>query len=280
VAVVEGFGFWSGRDIRVEFHPAGVNTGLVFIRDDLSAPEKISATIEHRIETPRRTTLTHGSVRVEMVEHIMAALCGLGVTNCEIHANESEMPGCDGSSTAFVEALDAAGVITQDALQSRLVIRETIRVGDSDHWIEARPASDGKTSLRYRLDYTELAPAIGRQTAEFVITPEVFRAEIARCRTFMLEQEAKWLLSQGLGTRVRPTDVLIFDQEGPKENTLRFKDECVRHKILDMVGDFALAGCHLVGRIIAHRSGHRLNAELIKVLLKEGQVEHFHQKSA
>ena len=96
----------------------------------------------------------------------------------------------------------------------------------------------------------------------------------------MLEQEAKWLLSQGLGTRVRPTDVLIFDQEGPKENTLRFKDECVRHKILDMVGDFALAGCHLVGRIIAHRSGHRLNAELIKVLLKEGQVEHFHQKTA
>ena len=276
VAVVEGFGYWGGKDVRVEFHPAEVNTGLVFIRDDLPTPAKIPATVEYRIETPRRTSLVCDGTMVEMIEHVMAALYGLGICNCEVHVNQSEMPGCDGSSATFVNALDAVGIVAQNISKSRLVIHDTTRVGDKDHWIEARPSKDGKTSLRYRLDYTNISPAIGRQTAEFVITPDIFRQEIARCRTFMLEPEAQWLLSQGLGTRVQLTDVLVFDQQGLKENTLRFEDECARHKILDMVGDFALAGCDIVGHIIAHRTGHRLNAELIKALLKEGQLEEFH----
>jgi len=277
MAVVEGFGYWGGKDVKVEFHPAEVNTGLVFVRDDLPAPVKIPATIQYRIETPRRTTLTCDGTTVEMIEHIMSSLSGLGITNCEIRVNQSEMPGCDGSSAAFVDALDAVGIVSQDISQPRLVIQDTTRVGDSDHWIEARPSKDGETSFRYRLDYTEVSSAIGRQTAEFSVTPDVFRHELARCRTFMLEQEANWLLAQGLGTRVQLTDVLVFDQHGPKENTLRFDDECVRHKILDMVGDFALAGCNIVGHFIAHRSGHRLNAELIKALLNEGQIEEFHR---
>ena len=96
----------------------------------------------------------------------------------------------------------------------------------------------------------------------------------------MLQQEAEWLLAQGLGTRVKPTDVLVFDDEGPKENTLLFHDECARHKVLDMVGDFALAGCFLVGKVVAHRSGHRLNAELIQALLKEEQIEVLCRKTA
>jgi UDP-3-O-acyl-N-acetylglucosamine deacetylase len=96
----------------------------------------------------------------------------------------------------------------------------------------------------------------------------------------MLEDEAKWLLSQGLGQRVQPSDVLVFDQDGPLENEVRFEDECVRHKILDLVGDLALAGAMPVGKIIAHRSGHRLNAELVKVLLNEGKLVASRRKSA
>lgn len=273
VVAVEGFGYWSGKDVRVEFHPAEKDSGYVFVREDLENPVRIPATVDCRIETPRRTTLVTGGTQVEMVEHVLAALSGLGITNCEIRVNQSEMPGCDGSSRVFVEAIDKVGVRVQDALEPRLIVREPIRVGDDDHWIEARPALDGVTSFRYRLDYTQSSIAIGRQTVEFPISPEVFRSEIACCRTFMLEQEAAWLLEQGLGTRVKPTDVLVFDEEGPKENTLLFHDECARHKVLDMVGDFALAGCYVVGKVIAHRSGHRLNADFIRALLKEEQIE-------
>ncbi len=279
-AVVEGFGYWSGKDVRVEFHPAEKHSGFVFIREDLEIPVRIPATVDCRIETPRRTTLVSGGSQVEMVEHVLAALSGLGITNCEIRVNQSEMPGCDGSSRAFVEAIDKVGIRIQDASEPRLVVREPIRIGDADHWIEARPALDGITSFRYRLDYTELSIAIGRQTVEFPMTPDIFRSEIACCRTFMLEQEAEWLLAQGLGTRVKPTDILVFDQQGPKENTLIFQDECARHKVLDMVGDFALAGCYVVGKVVAHRSGHRLNADFIRALLKEEQIEFPCRKTA
>ena len=280
VAVVEGFGYWSGKDVRVEFHPAEIDAGFIFVRDDLDIPVRIPATVGHRIETPRRTTLVHGGSQVEMVEHVLAALSGLGITNCEIRVNQSEMPGCDGSAQAFVEVIDRVGIKVQDELQPRLVVHEPIRVGDDEHWIEARPSSDGSTSFRYRLDYTKSSAAIGRQTVEFLITPNIFRSELARCRTFMLEQEAQWLLAQGLGTRVSPRDVLVFDDEGPKQNSLLFKDECARHKVLDMIGDFALAGCQFVGKIVAHRTGHRLNAEFVRALLKEEQIEGRYRKAS
>ncbi len=273
VAAVEGFGYWSGKDVRVEFHPAEPHSGYVFVREDLESPVRIPAKVDCRIETPRRTTLVSGGTQVEMVEHVLAALSGLGITNCEIRVNQSEMPGCDGSSRVFVESLDKVGICVQDALEPQLVVREPIRVGDGDHWIEARPAPDGITSFRYRLDYTESSIAIGRQTVEFPMNSDIFRKEIACCRTFMLEQEAEWLLAQGLGTRVKPTDVLVFDEQGPKENALIFQDECARHKVLDMVGDFALAGCCVVGKFVGHRSGHRLNADCIRALLKEEQIE-------
>ena len=104
-----------------------------------------------------------------------------------------------------------------------------------------------------------------------VITPESFRHELAPARTFMLKEEAEWLQSQGFGKRAQWTDLLIFDAEGPIGNELRYPDECARHKILDLVGDFGLAGCDIVGHVIAHRSGHRLNAEMVRVLLAEGE---------
>jgi len=270
-AVVEGFGYWSGKDIRVEFRPAEPDTGIVFVRTDLDQPVRIPASVACRIETPLRTTLSAGGTTVEMVEHLLAALSGLGIDNCEVHVNECEMPGCDGSSLAFVTALQEAGTIDQHVDREQLVVQEVTRVGDENNWIEARPAKRGEFSLRYRLDYPN-APAIGRQTLEIDITPELFCRELAPSRTFMLQAEAQWLLAQGKGTRVSTSDVLIFDEEGPVDNELRFEDECARHKMLDFVGDLSMTGCHIVGRFIAHCSGHRLNAELARVLLQESQV--------
>lgn len=272
IAVVEGFGFWSGKDVRLQFRPAPENTGIVFVRSDLPTRVRIPATVGFRVETPRRTTLSAGGVTVEMVEHIMAALAGLEIDNCEVWTDQSEMPGCDGSSVRFVEALDSVGIAQLDAVRQLLVINEVTRLGDEEYWIEARPSKTGRTTMRYRLDYSQSSTAIGRQTLELPINPQVFRQQVATSRTFMLEEEAKWLLAQGLGKRVAHQDVLVFNDEGPIDNETRFDDECVRHKILDLIGDLSLAGCDLVGDFVAHRSGHRLNAELVKVLLQEGQI--------
>jgi UDP-3-O-acyl N-acetylglucosamine deacetylase len=268
-AIVEGFGYWSGKDVRVEFRPAPENTGIVFVRSDLPTPQRIAASVMHCVETPRRTCLQTGSAKVEMVEHILAALAGLNIDNCEIGVTAPEMPGCDGSSRPFVDALLLAGIAEQQAPRRTLIVRDVMRLGGPESWIEARPSTSHCMSIKFHLDYGPSTP-IGRQSITLPITPDSFRRELAPSRTFMLKTEADWLLAQGMGTRATTKDLLIFGPKGPIDNELRYRDECVRHKALDLVGDLALAGCDLVGHFVAHRSGHRLNAELVRQLLASG----------
>ncbi len=270
-AAVEGFGYWDGKDVRVEFRPAEPHSGVVFVRRDLEGCPRIPANISCRVEQPRRISLRKGEAGVEMIEHVMAALAGLQIDNCEVWVDGHEMPGCDGSSRPFVEAIDAVGTVEQPAQRARRIVRRVIRLGSADSWIEARPPRASETLLRYQLDYGPDSP-IGRQTLEVAPTPDAFRAQLAPCRTFLLKAEADWLLAQGLGHRVGCHDLLIFGDDGPIDNPLRFPDECVRHKLLDMLGDLALAGCDLVGRFCAYRSGHRLNAEMVRAVLRETEV--------
>ncbi len=278
-AVVDGFGYWSGKDVHVEFRPAPEDTGVVFVREDQPKQVKIRAVVANRVETPRRTTLRSGGASVEMVEHIMAALGGLRVDNCEVAVNAAEMPGCDGSSLPFVEAIMAAGFVEQKAVRPTLFVREVTRLGNDESWIEARPGAAAGLSVKFHLDYGS-STAIGRQTLTLPVTPDSFRRELAPARTFMLKSEADWLLAQGLGARATLKDLLVFDAEGPIDNELRFRDECVRHKTLDLIGDLALAGCDLVGHFVAFRSGHRLNAEMVRVLLTEGDMVGGYRRSA
>jgi UDP-3-O-[3-hydroxymyristoyl] N-acetylglucosamine deacetylase len=279
VASVEGYGYWTGRDVKVEFRPGAPDTGVVFVRRDLSPAVHLPATIEHRVGVPRRTVLRRGGANVEMIEHIVAALAGLQIDNCEVWVDQPEMPGLDGSSQGFVEALDGAGVVVQNAPRTQLIVREITRLGDDDSWIEVRPAQAEAMTVRYRVDYGADS-SIGRQTLQLSITPETFRRDLAAARTFMLKEEADWLQAQGFGKRAKLTDLLVFDADGPIENQLRYRDECARHKILDLIGDFGLAGCDIIGQVIAHRSGHRLNAEMVRVLLSEGEKVMGRRKSA
>ncbi len=279
IARIAGFGYWSGRDIQVEFRPAAANTGVIFVRNDLPSPVQIAARLENRIETPRRTTLASGGATVEMVEHILAALSGLQIDNCEVHVDRPEMPGCDGSSQPFVEVLSEAGIVSQDAARAQLIVTEVTRVGDGESWVEARPHRKPSLAVKYRLDYGNESP-IGRQTIQLDLNPQAFRQELASARTFILKSEADWLRSRGLGSRVTCRDLLVFDDHGPVDNPLRFEDECVRHKTLDLVGDLSMAGCDLVGQFVAHRSGHRLNADLVRVLLTEGERIEERRRSA
>lgn len=263
-ATVSGFGYWSGADVRLEFRPAAANTGIIFVREDLPGTPRIPARVDLRDDKPRRTNLTLGSNSVEMVEHVMAALAGLQIDNCEVWTTASEMPGCDGSSLPFAQALQAAGRKLLSAPQPRFVVSEVVRVGDNDCWLEARPSNQGMT-VEYHLDYGPDS-ALTAQSACQLVNRGTFLDTLAPARTFILQHEADHLRSLGLGLRVTNQDLLVFGPDGPVENHLRFADECSRHKALDMVGDLALGGVELVGHFIAHRSGHRLNADLASCL--------------
>jgi UDP-3-O-[3-hydroxymyristoyl] N-acetylglucosamine deacetylase len=256
---VTGFGYFSGRDIRVEFW------------HDIGAAARVPANAALRINVPRRTTLELNGVRVEMVEHVLAALAGMRIDNCEVWVDAAEMPGCDGSAKDFVAAFDAAGAVEQRAPVRQIAVGQSIRVGDENNWIEAQPYRSAGLSISFDLDFGDQS-SIGHQLFALDITPDSFRRELAPCRTFIPEDAAQGILSQGVGKRVTVSDLLIFGPNGPIGNSLRFPDECVRHKMLDVVGDLALTGCEIVGHIVAHRSGHALHAELAKRLLTQAQI--------
>ena len=276
-AEVAGFGYWSGRDVRVEFRPAAANAGYSFVRCDLPQELRIPVDAALRENVPRRTVLKQGNVSVEMIEHVLAALAGLEIDNCEIWVNAPEMPGCDGSSKDFVAAIRRAGVVAQEELIQPLVVERKVRVGDERTWVEAQPSERAALSIEYNLDYGPNS-TIGKQSFSFELDAESFYEEISACRTFLLKSEADWLASQGLGSRVKATDLLVFPDDepnaGPIDNELLFADECVRHKVLDVVGDLALAGCPIHGHIVAHCSGHALNAELVMQLLKASTTQY------
>ena len=264
---VTGFGFWSGADVTLEFRPAPAETGLVFLRSESGQEVSIPVDVQYRQEVPRRTNLRANGGHVDMVEHVVAALAGLQIDNCFIWASTSEMPGVDGSSKPFVDALLRAGIVTQESMRPALAIESTIRVVDNDTWIEVRPPKTaGTMSLSYQLDYGNDGP-ISPQSFALDVCPTSFQKELATARTFVLQSEADQMQTRGLGLRVTTADLLVFDEHGPVNNTLRFEDECVRHKTLDMIGDLALAGADLHGDFEAYRTGHRLNAELVRQIL-------------
>jgi UDP-3-O-acyl N-acetylglucosamine deacetylase len=221
---------------------------------------RIPASIDRRIEATARTNLAAAGVRLEMVEHALSALAGLGVDCCTVQVDAEELPGLDGSSLGFVKALDEAGVESLGAPVEPLVVTEPVRVGDETSWIEASPPRFAGLSVEYVLDY---GPGpIGRQTLALRVTPESYRAELAAARTFISLEEATRLRAAGLALDVSLQDLLVFGEHGPVGNTLRWHDECVRHKVLDLVGDLALVGRPVHAHVRACRSGHRLNGAL------------------
>ena len=276
---VSGFGFWSGQDVTIEFRPADEETGIVFVRTDLAGTPRIPAVIQNRVPGPRRTTLVDNGCAVEMVEHVMAALAGMQIDNCELCVDRAEMPGMDGSSIGFVEALLEAGREEQEALRDAIVVSSPTRVEEGDSWIQANPCRSDAPKFSYQLDYPH-QPCVGAQSFSAMLREETFIREIAPARTFLLKSEAELLQQQGLGTRVTHQDVLVFDEQGPIDNTLRFSDECARHKLLDMIGDLALSGKDMYGEFVARKSGHRMNSQMVFALLQQVATENQIRKSA
>jgi UDP-3-O-[3-hydroxymyristoyl] N-acetylglucosamine deacetylase / 3-hydroxyacyl-[acyl-carrier-protein] dehydratase len=264
---VRGVGFIHGSDVAMRFRPSAPDTGIVFVRTDLPDRPSVRAHISNVVPRQRRTAIQQGTASIEMVEHVMAALAGLRVDNCLVEINAPETPGCDGSSQAFVEALADAGTVELDRPRETLVIDSPVTVREGQAVLTAHPGDGASLVLAYHLDYGRQNP-IGAQSLFLDVSPETFVAELAPSRTFLMQAEAKALQQAGIGVRATESDLLIFGPDGVIGNTLRYPDECVRHKMLDMVGDLALLNKDIVGHVVAHRSGHSLNAALLRALIE------------
>ncbi|MEX0717994.1 MAG: UDP-3-O-acyl-N-acetylglucosamine deacetylase [Planctomycetaceae bacterium] len=267
-ALCAGIGFFNNRDVTVRFHPAPADHGVVFLRTDLPGAAPIPAHIEYAVERHRRTALERDGVAVEMVEHVLAALAGLRIDNCLVELDAIEPPGLDGSAMPYVAALLDAGIVAQDRPRAALVIDKPLEVDSACDGgrILAEPPAEDEFIIEYSLDYGPGSP-VPASRYESEITPDTFAAEIASARTFILEAEVAALRAAGYGARTTARDLLVFSPDGTLvDNELRMPDECARHKLLDCIGDFALLGCDLRGRIRAERSGHRLNRELVRRL--------------
>lgn len=264
-ATISGVGFFNGVDTNVRLLPAQVNTGIQLQRTDIPQSPRIPATIDYLIPSHRRTVLGIGDVTVEMTEHLLAALAGLGIDNCLVQIDAPEVPGGDGSAQSFVDAILGAGIIQQSAVRLITTLDSSYEVEDqSGASITARPNDKRALAVSFELDYGPTSP-FSPQQLRIEISPDTFANEIAFARTFVLEEEIEALQELGYGSRVTAADLVVFRKDGSVlENKLRSPDECVRHKILDCIGDLALIGGPIHGLVSASRSGHSLNHELAR----------------
>lgn len=267
-----GRGLFTGEPTTLTFKPAPVGHGIVFVRTDLARPVRIPALVQHITKRNRRSALRNGADSIETIEHCMAALHGLGLDNVEVEVSGGEVPGMDGSGLPFVEALQKAGIVEQPAEKQVLRISAPVEVRDaSGASLIASPPTGDEFHIFYDLDYGSVQP-IGQQLLSYQLNGE-FAQRIAPARTFVTRMEAEMLRSRGLGTHLQPGDVLVLDTNGPIGTEYRFSDECVRHKVLDLIGDLYLLGCTIQGKIVAYKSGHSLNHALVRKLTRMLQAQ-------
>ena len=264
-AHVKGVGLHSGQAVELTVRPAPVGTGVLFHRVDLPGAPTVMAqasNVQGATGGPRRTTIGVGGAQVQTIEHFMAALWGLGVDNLHVDITSVEVPGLDGSALPFVAMLHEAGVVDQEAPKRVFTLREPLWVHGGDSAIAALPHDDFKIS--YTLSYDH--PALRSQFVSFNSAGAGFEHAIAPARTFCLDKEAQWLREQGLGKGANYENTLVVGEQGVIQNRLRFDDEFVRHKVLDLIGDLSLLGAQLRLHVIALKSGHPLNMQLLKKL--------------
>jgi UDP-3-O-acyl N-acetylglucosamine deacetylase len=274
-----GVGFLTGATVRLRFMPAPPSCGVVLVRSDLPHQPVIPAHVLQVTGTKRRTTLGNAPDQVGLVEHVLAALAGLRIDNCRVELNAPEPPGLDGSARQFVEALLRAGIVRQNALRPVWCVVEPTVLTVGGATLGLHPHTHEGLCISYFLDYGQGSP-IARQVHTQTITPASFVNELASCRTFILESEAAELRRQGLGIRTTASDLLVFGPRGPIDNRLRFANEPARHKVLDLVGDLSLLGADLCGHVVAYRSGHPLNVELVCELDRQIRTQAFQSAAA
>jgi UDP-3-O-[3-hydroxymyristoyl] N-acetylglucosamine deacetylase len=264
-----GIGLHSGRDVTITLKPASVNTGIIFARTDLPGVPQVAAVAGNVTNTMRATTLESGSAKVFTVEHLLAAFSAMGIDNCLVEINSVEPPVADGSALPFVRLIEDAGEQPQEALRKVVYVTEAQTIRNDDKFITILPY-DG---LRITFTSINSHPMLGVQFGDYEITKDIFIREIAPARTIGFMNEVALLQAQGLALGGSLENVVVYDDEKVL-TPLRFADELVRHKILDIIGDLALTG-HIKGHIIAVKSSHAINTALAKKIVAHcGKLDH------
>jgi len=247
--------------------PAPANTGIQFRRTDVAADDMVRARYDQVVDTQLGTTIANeAGVRVLTVEHLLAALAGCGVDNAIVELDGEEVPIMDGSSAPFVALIDHVGVKELSCLRKVLRIKRPVRVGDNARYAELAPADAFEVDLEIDFD----SPVIGRQHHEVRLVNGAFREELAGARTFGFMKDVETLRAMGLSQGGSLDNcIVIDDKEVLNEGGLRFRDEFVRHKLLDVVGDLATAGLPIEGRFEGAKTGHALNNALLRAVFAD-----------
>lgn len=259
---IDGVGLHSGHPVRAHFHPAPVDHGLVFLRREHS-DQLIPAELDSAATFDYATTLKRGDVSIGTVEHVLAAAAGLGLDNCLIEIEGPEVPILDGSALPFVRLFHAAGFERQDALVKPLQLERAVEVEHDGKRVAFEPGGTG-LSVTYEIDFPH--PFVGQQELTFVVRPEEFASRIAPARTFGFAREVAQLRARGLARGGSLHNAVVLDDTGILSGPLRFRDEFVRHKVLDLIGDLALLGRPVNGRIHARKAGHAVHIEFARAL--------------
>ena len=270
---IAGVGVHSGLPVSLTLNPADAHSGVVFVRTGIDGrPDReLRATACAVTATELATVLgDENGMFVSTVEHVMAALCGLGIDNCIVEIDGPEAPILDGSAQPYVAAIDKAGIVSLNAPRRYFKVLKSVRVHKGDSFGEFRPCERGfRVDVTIDFDH----PLIGRQALSLEVEPGIFRRDIARARTFgfMRDVEKLWSAGYALGASLENT-LVVSDERVLNPGGLRFADEFVRHKVLDAIGDLALAGAPIIGAYRSVRGGHRLNHAVLAALLSDSSA--------
>jgi UDP-3-O-[3-hydroxymyristoyl] N-acetylglucosamine deacetylase len=268
-ATVTGVGVHSGSPVSLTLGPASADAGFIFVRTGLEGRDReVRATADSVISTEFATVLgDRNGPLVSTAEHVLAALRGMGVDNATIEVDGPEVPIMDGSAAPFVAAIEQAGVVSQSARRRFIQVMKPVRVAIGESHGELRPHAAGFRA-EVEIDFTN--PVIGRQVYSLEVSPEGFRREVARARTFGCMGDVARLWSAGFALGASFENSVVFDETRLlNPEGLRYRDECARHKVLDAIGDLALAGLPLLGAYRSMRGGHKLNHAVLTAMLAD-----------
>src|SRR6476659_9190832 len=262
-----GIGLHSGNKVTLSLKPAPADYGIRFQRSDLGGLE-MPATVTHLGGIQYQTGLTREAVSVETVEHLLAALTALGIDNAIVELNSPEVPIMDGSAAPFVYLVNEAGVKRLPAPRRYLKVLRPISLTQGDKRIALYPSVHFKVTYSISFDH----PLLRHQSRTIRLSEDAFIDEIAPARTFGFLKEVEWMRQHGLALGGSLENAIVIGDTGVLNNSLRFDDEFVRHKVLDVIGDMALLGHPLIGHLVAHRGGHALHTEFAAMVLQESDA--------
>jgi UDP-3-O-[3-hydroxymyristoyl] N-acetylglucosamine deacetylase len=258
-----GVGLHSGAPVNMRLLPAPAGSGIVFRRTDLDNFE-IAAIGRNVAKVSYATSLMRQGVLISTTEHLLSALIGMGVDNVIVEIDNLELPILDGSALPYVEAFQSGGIHTQRRRREYVRVLQAVEVREGDKFIGVYPGSG------YRIQYTIDFPSpIGRQSTCVDLAAETYGTSIAPARTFGYKADEQRLRDMGLIRGAGPENAIILGKTGPQNGPLRFDDEYVRHKVLDLIGDLALAGRRIEGHVVAERAGHAMHTALVSRLIKD-----------